>query len=63
MLAMLRTRLDCVATETTEDVAEKLEELSVKDKDSEEKKGEGDTKETETKEVKKDEEEKEEKKN
>lgn len=38
------------ATENTDNVAEKLEELSVKDKASEENKGDGDKKETEKKE-------------
>lgn len=38
------------ATENTDKVAEKLEELSVKDKASEENKGDGDKKETEKKE-------------
>lgn len=40
----------CFATETSEDVAQKLKELSVKDKASEDDKADGDKKETETKE-------------
>lgn len=40
----------CFATETAEDVVEKLEELSVKDKASEDDKADGDKKGTETKE-------------